>query len=65
VVQKTATDVITERIILEAKRMLMYLDESLTEIAFRLGFEEYSYFVRVFRKTSGMTPTQFIKKYKA
>ena len=65
VVQKTATDVIRERIILEAKRMLMYLDESLTEIAFRLGFEEYSYFVRVFRKTSGMTPTQFIKKYKA
>ena len=65
VVQKTATDVITERIVLEAKRMLMYLDESLVEIAFRLGYEEYSYFVRVFRKTSGMTPTQFIKKYKA
>lgn len=65
VVQKTATDVITERVILEAKRMLMYLDESLGEIAFRLGYEEYSYFVRVFRKTSGMTPTQFIKKYKS
>jgi len=65
VVQKTATDVITERVILEAKRMLMYLDESLVEIAFRLGYEEYSYFVRVFRKTSGLTPTQFIKKYKS
>ncbi|WP_415326461.1 AraC family transcriptional regulator [Chryseobacterium sp. MMS23-Vi53] len=65
VVQKTATEVITERVVLEAKRMLMYLDESLVEIAFRLGYEEYSYFVRVFRKISGMTPTQFIKKYKA
>ncbi|MGG5210358.1 AraC family transcriptional regulator [Chryseobacterium sp. MIQD13] len=65
VVQKTATDVITERVVLEAKRMLMYLDESLVEIAFRLGYEEYSYFVRVFRKSSGMTPTQFIKEYKA
>ncbi|GAA4162580.1 helix-turn-helix transcriptional regulator [Chryseobacterium ginsenosidimutans] len=65
VVQKTATEVITERVILEAKRMLMYLDESLVEIAFRLGYEEYSYFVRVFRKTSGMTPTQFIKLYKS
>jgi AraC-like DNA-binding protein len=65
VVQKTATDLLTERVILEAKRMLMYLDESLVEIAFRLGYEEYSYFVRVFRKTSGMTPTQFIKKYKS
>lgn len=65
VVQKTATEVITERVVLEAKRMLIYLDESLVEIAFRLGYEEYSYFVRVFRKSSGMTPTQFMRKYKA
>ncbi|KPE52214.1 AraC family transcriptional regulator [Chryseobacterium indologenes] len=64
-VQKTATEVITGRVVLEAKRMLMYLDESLVEIAFRLGYEEYSYFVRVFRKSSGMTPTQFMRKYKA
>ncbi|MBL1222805.1 helix-turn-helix domain-containing protein [Chryseobacterium sp. L7] len=64
VVRKTATDVITERVVLEAKRMLIYLDESLGEIAFRLGYEEYSYFVRVFRKSSGMTPTQFMRKYK-
>lgn len=64
-VQKTATEVITERVMLEAKRMLMYLNESLVEIAFRLGYEEYSYFVRVFRKSSGITPTQFIKKYKS
>lgn len=65
VVQKTATEVITERVVLEAKRMLMYLDENLVDIAFRLGYEEYSYFVRVFRKNSGMTPTQFMRKYKA
>ncbi|MET3036910.1 helix-turn-helix transcriptional regulator [Chryseobacterium sp. NRRL B-14859] len=64
VVQKTATEVITERVVLEAKRMLMYLNESLVEIAFRLGYDEYSYFVRVFRKSSGMTPTQFMRKYK-
>lgn len=65
VVQKTATEIITERVVLEAKRMLMYLDENLVDIAFRLGYEEYSYFVRVFRKNSGMTPTQFMRKYKA
>lgn len=65
VVQKTATDLITGRVILEAKRMLIYLDETLGEIAFRLGYDEYSYFVRVFRKSSGMTPTQFIKMYKS
>lgn len=65
VVQKKATDLITERVVLEAKRMLIHLDESLVEIAFRLGYEEYSYFVRVFRKSSGITPTQFIKMYKS
>ncbi|ASK32486.1 AraC family transcriptional regulator [Chryseobacterium sp. T16E-39] len=65
VVQKTATEVITERVMLEAKRMLMYLNESLVDIAFRLGYEEYSYFARVFRKSSGITPTQFIHDYKS
>ncbi len=64
VMQKTASEIITERVILEAKRMLMYLDESLVEIAFRLGYEEYSYFARMFRKNSGITPSQFIKNHK-
>ncbi|WP_419869243.1 AraC family transcriptional regulator [Chryseobacterium sp. CT-SW4] len=65
VVRKTASEIITERVMLEAKRMLIYLDESLVDIAFKLGYEEYSYFVRVFRKNTGITPTQFIKKYKS
>ncbi|WP_292008742.1 helix-turn-helix transcriptional regulator [Chryseobacterium sp.] len=65
VVRKTASEIIAERVILEAKRMLIYLDESLVDIAFKLGYEEYSYFVRVFRKNTGMTPTQFINKYKS
>lgn len=64
VMQKTASEIITERVILEAKRMLMYLDEGLVEIAFRLGYEEYSYFARMFRKNSGITPSQFIKDHK-
>ncbi|WP_404986586.1 AraC family transcriptional regulator [Chryseobacterium sp. M5] len=64
VMQKTASEIITERVILEAKRMLIYLDEDLVEIAFRLGYEEYSYFARMFRKNSGITPSQFIKNHK-
>ncbi|MBW3524661.1 helix-turn-helix transcriptional regulator [Chryseobacterium sp. NKUCC03_KSP] len=64
VMQKTASEIITERVILEAKRMLIYLDEGLVEIAFRLGYEEYSYFARMFRKNSGITPSQFIKDHK-
>lgn len=64
VMQKTASEIITERVILEAKRMLIYLDEGLVEIAFRLGYDEYSYFARMFRKNSGITPSQFIKNHK-
>ncbi|MCD1117902.1 AraC family transcriptional regulator [Chryseobacterium turcicum] len=64
VMQKTASEIITERVILEAKRMLIYLDEGLVEIAFRLGYEEYSYFARIFRKNTGITPSQFIKDHK-
>lgn len=64
IMQKTASEIITERVILEAKRMLIYLDEGLVEIAFRLGYEEYSYFARMFRKNSGITPSQFIKNHK-
>lgn len=64
VMQKTASEIITERVILEAKRMLIYLDEGLVEIAFRLGYEEYSYFARMFRKNTGITPSQFIKSHK-
>lgn len=64
VVHKTASDLILDRVILEAKRMLIYLDESLSDIAFTLGYEEYSYFVRTFKKSSGLTPTQFIKQHR-
>jgi len=64
VMQKTASEIITERVILEAKRMFIYLDEGLVEIAFRLGYEEYSYFARMFRKNTGIAPSQFIKSHK-
>lgn len=65
VVQKKASDVITERVILEAKRMLIYLNESLTDIAFKLGFEEYSYFSSVFSKNTGETPSHFVLRHKS
>ena len=63
-VKKTATDIISDRVILEAQRMLFYLDDSFNEIAFRLGYDDYAYFVRVFKKLTDTTPTQFLKKYK-
>lgn len=59
IVHKTTTQVITERIILEAKRMLMDRSLAVNEIASKLGYDDYSYFVRLFKKNTEMTPKQF------
>ena len=47
--QKTTTEVITDRIILEAKRMLMDKKFTVNEIASELGYDDYSYFSRLFK----------------
>ncbi|WP_420573367.1 AraC family transcriptional regulator [Kordia sp.] len=57
--QKTATIVITDRIILEAKRMLLTPDLSVNEIANHLGYEDYSYFSRLFKQKTNQTPSEF------
>jgi AraC-like DNA-binding protein len=59
ILQRTTTEVITARIILEAKRMLMDKGLTVNEISTKLGFDDYSYFTRLFKKHAGMTPTNF------
>jgi len=59
ILKKTTTQVITDRIVLEAKRMLMDKKRTVNEIATELGFDDYSYFVRLFKKHTAMTPTAF------
>lgn len=59
ILKKTTTQVITDRIILEAKRMLIDKKRTVSEIATALGFDDYSYFVRLFKKHTAMTPTTF------
>lgn len=48
-------------IVVQAKRLLVYTDMPAQEIAYRLGFEDYSYFSRLFKKEEGMSPNKFLK----
>lgn len=59
--QQSPLQVIHDRIVLEAKRSLMYTDSSLKEIAFDLGFEEVTHFSRLFKKITGTTPLAYRK----
>ena len=56
---KTATEVIRARSILEARRFLTFTDHTVSQIAAELGWYDSSYFTRLFRKETGMTPVEF------
>jgi AraC family transcriptional activator of pobA len=60
-INKTSTQLISERIILEAKRLLIYGKLNVSEISDTLGFNESSYFIRFFKKNTGFTPLEFLK----
>lgn len=62
---KTASEIIIERLILEAKRLLLFSGLSNKEVAYKLGYEDPSYFARIFRKRTGLTPTGFRDKMDA
>jgi len=55
----TTAEVIDRRLILEAKRLIAFSGLTIKEVAFELGFEEHSYFTKVFRKLTGQTPSAF------
>lgn len=58
-VGKTLSELIQERIILEAKRLFAYSDANVNEVSLKLGFNDVSYFSRFFRKHTGNTPERF------
>ena len=60
---KTAIELIHIALISEAKNRLRKKDKTVSEIAFNLGFENMSYFSRLFKKQTGMLPTSYKKQF--
>ena len=60
---KSASELIVEQVVLEAKRYLIHSDKNISEIAFSLNFTDPSHFVKYFKKAVGETPQTFRSRY--
>ena len=56
---KGALDIVQERLVLAARRHLIYTDASVEAIAYGLGFQDPAYFSRFFKRLAGLAPGQF------
>lgn len=59
---QTPTDFINNQLISEAQKLLRSTDLQVKEIAYLLKFNDTSYFGRLFRKVSGLTPAEYRKQ---
>ena len=60
---KNVTELIHDRLILEIKRLLTHSSFTAKEISFHLHFEDPSYFVKFFKKKTGVTPKEFQSEF--
>jgi AraC-like DNA-binding protein len=60
---KNCSAVINDQMILESKRLLLATTSTINEIAFNLGYEDVSYFIRIFKKLTGLTPQAFRENF--
>ncbi len=56
---KTLTNLITENILIEAKRELYLTNKSIKELAYELGYDDEYYFSRLFKKNAGISPQMY------
>ena len=59
---RTAFDLVQERLLLEARRKLVYTATPVSQLAYALGFNDPAYFCRFFRNRTGMAPTTFRRR---
>lgn len=60
---KSASKIITNQLLLEAKRYILHTDNTINEIAEILSFSDPSNFIKFFKKYENITPIQFRNKY--
>lgn len=60
---KAGSELINEHIVLEAKRHLLATTRQVNQIASDLGYDDFSYFIRFFKKHTGDTPQAFREKF--
>ncbi|WP_406843456.1 helix-turn-helix domain-containing protein [Flavobacterium soyae] len=61
VLNLSASEIIAEHIISEAKRLLIYTINTVSEIAYNLNFNDASHFIKYFKRHTGTTPQVFRK----
>jgi AraC-like DNA-binding protein len=61
---KTCSALINEYIILESRRYLLSTSNQVNQIAYNLGYEDISYFIRFFKKHTGYTPEAFRRNFR-
>jgi AraC family transcriptional regulator, transcriptional activator of pobA len=57
--EQSVSELIETRRLIEAKNQLLHTNKTIADIGFDLGYNEKSYFTNVFKKKSGLTPTEF------
>ncbi|MCL9770350.1 AraC family transcriptional regulator [Flavobacterium sp. HXWNR69] len=61
IAQQHPKEVIMDYFINESKVLLSDIEKSINEICYSIGFEDPSYFARIFKKKTGVTPNEFRK----
>ncbi|HWS60806.1 MAG TPA: helix-turn-helix domain-containing protein [Flavobacterium sp.] len=56
---KTAKEIINDKVIQESKKMLLYTSNDIAQIAFTIGFDEPTHFIRFFKTYTKLTPKEF------
>lgn len=61
-INRSAADVIADSIVNEAKRLLIYTDKTIGEVAYELNFKDPSHFVKYFKRQVEQTPKSYREK---